>query len=70
MQRENVPSSNLRSVGYDDRTETLEVEFCSGSVYQYYNVPHTLYDQLMRAVSKGKFHHAHIRYAYPYSRVG
>ena len=70
MQRYSVASSNLASVGYDTVTQTLEIEFLSGSVYQYYNVPENLYDQLMRAGSKGRFFHQYIRNAYPYSRIG
>lgn len=70
MQRYSVASSNVASVGYDSVTETLEVEFLSGSVYQYYNVPENMYDQLIKASSKGRFLHIYIKDAYPYSRVG
>ena len=70
MQRNSVASSNLASVGYDTTTQTLEIEFLSGSVYQYYNVPENLYEQLMQASSKGRFFHQYIRNAYPYSRIG
>ena len=70
MQRYSVASSNIASVGYDAATETLEVEFLSGSVYQYYNVPQNMYDQLMKAGSKGKFLNVYIKNGYPYSRVG
>ena len=70
MQKDLVASSNLASVGYSPDTETLEIEFLNGSVYQYYNVPQNMYDELMRAGSKGQFLHAYIKNAYPYSRVG
>ncbi len=70
MQKDPVASSNLASVGYSRETETLEIEFLSGSVYQYYNVPENIYNELMRAGSKGQFLHAYIKNAYPYSRVG
>ena len=69
MQRYAVASSNITSVGYDPATETLEVEFWSGSVYQYYNVPENIYEQLKKANSKGRFLHTYIKNAYPYSRV-
>lgn len=39
MNRTPVKSSNIRSVGYDAASETLEVEFTSGSVYAYSGVP-------------------------------
>ena len=70
MERNTVASSNLASVGYDSHTQTLEIEFLNGSVYQYYNVPVTIHEELMRAGSKGKFFHQYIRNAHPYSRVG
>ena len=63
-------SSNISSVGYDSATGTLEVEFWSGSVYQYYDVPENMYEQLMKSSSKGRFLHDYIRNVYPYSRVG
>ncbi len=70
MERYSVASSNISSIGYDAGTETLEVEFLSGSIYQYYNVPQNIYDQLMQAGSKGRFLNTYIKNAYPYSRVG
>ena len=70
MQRYSVASSNLASVGYDAATQTLEVEFLNGSIYQYYNVPENMHSQLVRAVSKGRFFNQYIRVSYPYSRVG
>lgn len=69
MERETVDSSTILSVGYDKATETLEIEFKSGGVYQYYNVPEMVFEQLMQSGSKGKFHHAQIKNAFPYSRV-
>ena len=69
MQRYSVTSSNLASVGYDVATQTLEIEFLSRSIFQYYNVPENIYNQLIAAGSKGKFFQQYIRNAYPYSRV-
>ena len=70
MERYSVASSNVSSIGYDAGTETLEVEFLSGAIYQYYNVQQNMYDQLMQAGSKGRFLNMYIKNAYPYSRVG
>ncbi len=70
MERYSVQSSNIASIGYDENTQTLDVEFLSGSVYQYYNVPVNMYEQLMQAGSKGRFLNTYIKNAYPYSRVG
>ena len=70
MERYSVASSNIASVGYDAATETLEVEFLNGSMYQYYNVPENMYDRFMQDPSKGRFLNLYIKNAYPYSRVG
>lgn len=70
MIRDPVASTTVASVGYDESTQTLEVEFNTGSVYQYYNVTAFLYEQLMKAPSKGQFLNVNIKNAYPYSRVG
>ena len=69
MIRDPVASSNIASIGYDPDSETLEIEFSNGSIYQYFNVPSGLNEQLMVAPSKGQFLNAYIRNAYPYSRV-
>lgn len=69
MDRKYVASSNIASIGYDEATETLEVEFLNGSIYQYYNVPAGLYEQLMQEGSKGRYLNTYIKNAYPYSRI-
>ena len=70
MMRDPVASTNIRSLGYDPASSTLEVEFSSGSIYQYYNIGEPLYEQLMAASSKGQFLNIYIKNAYPFSRVG
>ncbi|MFG2948486.1 KTSC domain-containing protein [Streptomyces adustus] len=67
MERTAVRSSNVRSVGYAD--EILEVEFHSGSVYQYRGVPEHVYTGLIAAASKGTYLDRMVKGAYGYSRV-
>jgi hypothetical protein len=69
MDRDLVESSTVLSVGYDQPSETLEVEFRNGGVYQYYNVPQAVYEQFMASDSKGKFLHVNVKNSYPCSRV-
>lgn len=64
-----VSSSNLRSVGYDNQTQTLRIEFHGGGTYDYYDVPLHVFSGLMNAGSKGHYHHAYIKDRYRYSRV-
>lgn len=60
MDRLLVNSSNLVTVGYDTASKTLEVEFQSGNIYQYLDVPETIYQSLMTSESKGQFFHDNI----------
>lgn len=60
MDRLLVNSSNIVSVGYDVAGGVLEVEFQSGKIYQYLQVPESMYQDLMTASSKGEFFHDHI----------
>lgn len=69
MDRTPVRSSNIRSVGYDPASRTLEVEFHSGGLYQYSGVPEIIYQGFMRAVSKGSHFHNHIKDRYPDRQV-
>ncbi len=69
MDREPVSSSNLVSVGYNPDSETLEVEFKSGLIYEYYNVPQFMHERLMQAPSIGTFFNAEIRNCFAASKV-
>lgn len=64
MERTSVSSSNLRSIGYEPDTSTLEVEFNNGRLYQYHGVPQQVYDALMQASSHGSYFNAHIKNSY------
>ncbi len=69
MDREAVASSSLRSVGYDSGRKILEVEFHSGGVYQYEEVPASVFEELTNAESKGRYFMNEIRDVYPTTRV-
>lgn len=69
MLRQPVSSSNLRSVGYDDDSGVLEVEFTNGAVYQYLEVPDRIYSALVSASSKGKYLHQAVKGKFPYRQV-
>lgn len=69
MDRAAVTSSMVRSVGYDEGAQTLEVEFNSGLVYQYYNVPAVIHEQLLASDSMGKFINFQVKPHFPCSRV-
>jgi hypothetical protein len=69
MERQPVQLSNLRSIGYDQNTNILEIEFHSGGIYQYFNVPEYVYLALMQAASKSTYFHDNIKQRYKYKRI-
>lgn len=69
MERVNVGSTNLASVGYEVDTETLEVEFSTGRIYEYYQVPAHVHQELMSASSHGIYFNANIKNDYSCTRV-
>ncbi|WP_339865070.1 KTSC domain-containing protein [Paremcibacter congregatus] len=69
MEIQPVNSSNVASVGYDTDSATLQVEFLNGGIYQYFDVPQTVYLALVNADSVGKYLATHIKGHYRYSKV-
>jgi hypothetical protein len=69
MNRNHVESSNIESIGYDSNSQTLEIEFLNGSIYQYFDVPQHIYEELIDADSHGKYLAANIKGHYRYSKV-
>ena len=61
VERLSVKSRILRSVGYDENTKILEIEFSSGFVYQYSGVPPKVYADLMHSGEIGKYYSEKVR---------
>jgi KTSC domain len=55
LERIPVGSSIIVSIGYDETTRVLEIEFMGGALYQYYDVPIADYQNLLNAPSVGKY---------------
>lgn len=55
MNRVPVKSTNIKTIGYDPATLTLEVEFSGNRVYRYFDIPARLHEDLMGARSHGEF---------------
>ena len=69
MERERVDSTSVSSVGYDPRSETLEVEFRNGGVYRYLEVPEDEWRLLRSAESKGSYLNTQIKPTYRYRKL-
>ncbi len=65
-----VESSNLAAAGYDEEKEELYIEFKSGGLYKYSDVPYNVFKDLLDADSKGQYFHKYIRNGgYSYERL-
>jgi len=52
-----VKSSNIRAIGYDPDSKTMEVQFRNKSTYRYPNVKRWQYSDFENSESKGKYFH-------------
>jgi uncharacterized Fe-S cluster-containing MiaB family protein len=69
MQRVAVDSSMIASIGYDASSTVLEIEFTSGSIYQYDEVPADHHNGIMKAESHGKYFNENIKEVFPYRQI-
>ena len=67
-----VSSSFINTIIYDKRSQTLEVEFHSGTyrLYAYYGVPKEVFKELSEADSVGRYFSTQIRNEYSYLPIG
>jgi hypothetical protein len=54
----------MASVGYDEEERTLEIEFRTGDVYEYLDVPPDVFRALRVTASKGRLFNARIEGVY------
>ena len=59
-----MPSSVIRRFIYEPRSRALDVEFVSGRLYRYADVPPEIADAFRAAFSKGRFFNSRIRDRY------
>lgn len=61
-----LQSKTLASALYHPRKRQLELMFCSGKRYLYFQVPSQCYQELLRADSKGGYFNRNIRNRFPF----
>jgi len=64
-----LQSSLLARVAYNQGLAILRLEFCDGAIYQYFQVPHQTYEDLLKAESKGVYFNRYIRNAFRCARL-
>ena len=63
-----INSSNIRSASYNSENETLTIVFTSGSTYEYYKVPWSVFTKFRLSESQGKFFNSNISKLYKYMK--
>ena len=61
-------SSNIASFSFDPETDTLTVEFVSGDIYDYMNVPVSVYRSWCSDGGSGGFFYRNIRSRFSYEK--
>ena len=69
MERKRVSSSKVRSIGYDERQQLLEIEFANGQVWQYTRVSPEVHRRFMAAPNPTTFYDDRIADEYSGKRV-
>lgn len=65
-----VDSSNIEAIGYDAAAQELHVRFLkSGATYAYYGVEEWVFQELMRADSKGTYLNTNIKRRYSEAKL-
>ena len=62
--RQAVQSTAIAKIGYSKPRHILEIEFVNGAVYRYFDVPLSVYGDLMSAESKARFYDSNIKKHY------
>jgi hypothetical protein len=66
MERKEVESSVIGALGH---ARVLEIQFESGRIYQYIDVPEDIYNAMLASDSKGKYFNQHIRGKFSYQEI-
>ena len=66
---ETPESSSIARFCFDGLNDVLLIEFKNGRTYNYYEVPETVFREMIAASSRGQFFLENIRDEYDYMRV-
>ncbi len=69
INRQPVVSSDIASIGYDEASQTLEIEFKATGAYRYFSVPRATYDGLAGTPSPGKYFLQHIKGKFAWEKI-
>ncbi len=64
-----LQSKAVTTAGYDAATQRLQLEFSNGRVYEYFDVPRSVFDWLIRVSDKGAYVSRMLTPRYRYQEV-
>jgi hypothetical protein len=64
-----VPSTVIAGINYDPSTAVLRINFVSGMIYDYKDVPENVYLEMKSSGSKGEYLNKHIKGNYTFTKV-
>lgn len=64
-----MPSTVISSIYYDAESTVLRIQFVSGLVYAYKNVPPEIYTALKTSKTKGIYFNQHIKGNYSFEKL-
>jgi hypothetical protein len=64
-----MPSTVISSMSYDVEAKLLTINFVTGRVYHYFDVPADVFQSLKTSGSKGTYFNLHIRNKYAYKEL-
>ena len=69
MNRQFIDSTAFLAIGYDESTQTIEIEFHDGDIYHYYDVPPVVHRDFLKAPSSGQYFAYFIKPTYSCRKV-
>jgi hypothetical protein len=69
MPRVELQSTSLNAATFQEQSAWLELEFRSGAIYRYRDVPARVFRELLGADSKGRYFNQHIRNRFCYAKI-
>ncbi len=69
MEYQEVKSSHIAEVGYDEASQTLGVKFKTGQHYVYEGVHPIVHKEMLAAESPGKYFHSNVRNIFQTKRI-
>ena len=69
MERQPLKSRSVTSAGYDSVSRELEIEFATGRIYRFKDVPPGVFEWLLRTGNKGSYVSRMINDHYDYREI-